>query len=542
MTAVAIHAVVHVSAHTLVFRIRVRFGVAVRALEHAVVTRIDMAGGADTVGVAMIHVEPGMVESRTQPAGRRVTRSTARRKARRQMIRVGGTGIVRFVTAVTIRRQRRVVVVHVTAGAHDRGVRPGQWERRIVVVEGCRAPRCRAVAHVALLRESERLVIRIGRSQEVIQVTSDASCVGKTVIRTSVTLAARQRYMCPGKRPPGAGVIKRGIGPVCSAVADLALLRDTGRSVVGIGRSLVILQVARNTGVAGQVEVATGVALAALQVGVAAGQRESHRVVIESGRLPRGRRVTLLASLREPQRNVVRVTRLLEIRQVAAHAGRGRPLVFPADVTGRAVQARVHSRQREAGVLQVIELGAQPGIDGVTLFALGGKPAGHVIRRVCLLVGVLVARVALNRQPLELADRGALMAIRAIQAGVSADQRKPVFVVPRQLQGDVPPFHGVTLFTAPHSSAMDVCMAVGATGSRVRKHWFGMALRATHALVQAAQGKARFVMIEFRHGPNRFPPYRCVAVLAGNAEVAVRAARDRLIPYLPESRHGDAAE
>lgn len=69
-----------------------------------------------------------------------------------------------------------------------------------------------------------------------------------------------------------------------------------------------------------------------------------------------------------------------------------------------------------------------------------------------------------------------------------------------------------------------------------------MALRAAHSLMQAAQGKARLVMIEFRIPPDRFPSHRRVAVLAGNTKVAVRAARDGLAARLPESGRRDSAE
>ena len=47
-------------------------------------------------------------------------------------------------------------------------------------------------------------------------------------------------------------------------MANLALLRDAGRSVIRIGGALVILQMAGHTRVSGQVEISAAVALVTL--------------------------------------------------------------------------------------------------------------------------------------------------------------------------------------------------------------------------------------------------------------------------------------
>jgi hypothetical protein len=56
--------------------------------------------------------------------------------------------------------------------------------------------------------------------------------------------------------------------------------------VIWVIRPLEILQVARNAGGAGQVKVAPGVALFALQLRMSTREGESDRIVIEAGRLP----------------------------------------------------------------------------------------------------------------------------------------------------------------------------------------------------------------------------------------------------------------
>jgi len=137
---VAIHAVVNVSADIPVFRIGVRFCVAIGALENAVVTGVGMASRADSIGVAMIGREPGVIEGRTQPTGRRVATRAGSWESCGNVVRVVRALVVEFVAAVTIRRQRCVVIVHVTIGASDGSVRAGQREGGVVVVEGRRRP------------------------------------------------------------------------------------------------------------------------------------------------------------------------------------------------------------------------------------------------------------------------------------------------------------------------------------------------------------------------------------------------------------------
>ena len=67
---------------------------------------------------------------------------------------------------------------------------------------------------------------------------------------------------------------------------------------------------------------------------------------------------------------MVRVSCPLEVGQVASDAGCRRPLVSAADMASGAVESGMHAGQREAGVSQMIKLRAQPGVDGMALFAL----------------------------------------------------------------------------------------------------------------------------------------------------------------------------
>lgn len=156
---------------------------------------------------------------------------------------------------------------------------------------------------------------------------------------------------------------------------------------------------------------------------------------------------------------------------MAAHACRRRALVPSPGVACRAIDGGVHPRQRKPSELQMIKLRAKPGIDAVALLALHRKGGGYVIRFRGLLVGALVARIALDGKSLKLPDRLALMAVRTIQSGMSSHQWEAVIVFLDPLHNDVPPFHGMALFAVgSHLAAMNVSVAIGTIGSGVREH------------------------------------------------------------------------
>jgi hypothetical protein len=114
---------------------------------------------------------------------------------------------------------------------------------------------------------------------------------------------------------------------------------------------------------------------------------------------------------------------------------------------------------------------------------------------------------------------------------MSSHQWEAVIVFPYPLQNDVPPFHGMALFAVgSHLAAMNVSVAIGTIGSGVREHQLGVTLRASHSLVQAMQRVFRLIVIELRDRTDRLPTHRRMAVLAGNIEVPMRAARNRRLP------------
>ena len=174
MTLVAVHAVIDVPAHALMLLICVALRVAIRALKHRIVTWVGVARCADTGSTAVIDVEPRVVEHRARPSRHDLMARLARSgKTRRDVIRIIRTLIFDPVARITVGGNRSVVVVDVAASAHDLDVRPNQRETRIVMVKRCRLPRRRAMAHVAIPRESAGHVIRIGRALIVLQVATN---------------------------------------------------------------------------------------------------------------------------------------------------------------------------------------------------------------------------------------------------------------------------------------------------------------------------------------------------------------------------------
>jgi hypothetical protein len=281
--------------------------------------------------------------------------------------------------------------------------------------------------------------------------------------------------------------------------------------------SPVVLHVAARASRARQVEVAIQVTVGTLQFGVRAREWKPDRSVIEAGRLPRRRVVTVLASLRKSQGNVIGIAGLSEVCEVAADATRRRPLIFPADVATCAVQRGVCPGKREAGHLEVVEACAQPARNRMALFASDREAGRNVIGSGGLLVRSRVARVALKRKSLEPAGRGVLVATVTLQSGMSADQRETVLMVPDRLHRHLPSLYGVAASAIrSHLPAVDIGMAVRTIRAGVREYRLRVALRAREILVHAAQRKFCSVVIEFRDRPDRLPPELRVAVLTRN--------------------------
>ena len=109
MTLVAVHAVVNISLDALVVAVRLRFRVAICALENRVVVGVCMARRAHPIGIAMVDRERRVlrvIERRVQPVRCAVAVLTSRREELR-LRRVSGIRrivVIRLVTANACRR------------------------------------------------------------------------------------------------------------------------------------------------------------------------------------------------------------------------------------------------------------------------------------------------------------------------------------------------------------------------------------------------------------------------------------------------------
>ena len=94
---------------------------------------------------------------------------------------------------------------------------------------------------------------------------------------------------------------------------------------------------------------------------------------------------------------------------------------------------------------------------------------------------------------------------------------------------------------------MDVGVAVGALGADVSEYRLGVALLTGDAFVQSAQRKFCSVVVELGDCADGFPAGNRMAVLTGDIQVAVRAARCGIRLRLPilrsahrqQCQHGD---
>lgn len=139
-------------------------------------------------------------------------------------------------------------------------------------------------------------------------------------------------------------------------MAEITRLGEGRGYVIRIGGRLIILQMAIHTSRAGEIVVVVDMAIGALprRHGVAGGQREAHRAVIELGVQPVVSSVAPIAGGGEICRDVVGASSRLEIGHMAGRAGRRHRL----EVTGGcalvariAVHDCVRSGQRKTVIM-----------------------------------------------------------------------------------------------------------------------------------------------------------------------------------------------
>ena len=189
-----------------------------------------------------------------------------------------------------------VVVVDVARGALLVGVKTRQREAGGGVVEDDAGPNGRGVADGAVLWKSGRHVVGVRGLLEIGEMASHALRWHPIEHSVHVTLRARHRDVRTGQRESTQVVIERGILPVGGVVTHLAGGGEIAGFVVGVGRAIVVGEVASRALLRRPCKDFVGVTLRARHRGVGPGQCETGELrVVESGVCPDADAVTGLA-------------------------------------------------------------------------------------------------------------------------------------------------------------------------------------------------------------------------------------------------------
>jgi len=242
------------------------------------------------------------VRARQRETGRRVVEGGARpvgdggamterailRETRGGMRRIARAIVIGLVTIPARGAVQRVVIVNMARRALLRGVHSHQRKAGGCVIERRAQPVGRGMASRAVLREVAGFVRWIIRPVIIRLVAVPARAATQGVIVVYVALRALQTGMRPGQREPGGRVIERRARPIRnrSAVAEGAILRETGRGVRRVVGSVEISQMAIDTGRAAQSVIVVHVAGGALLGRMQTYQREPGSCVIEDRAQP----------------------------------------------------------------------------------------------------------------------------------------------------------------------------------------------------------------------------------------------------------------
>ena len=307
------------------------------------------------------------------------------------MVRIGRALKILQMATDTRRIGQSVVVVDVTIRTRARRHRVHACKREPsrVVVECRVCPVAGVMALITGLREVRGNVVRIGRALKVFEMATHARRITDRIVVVGVAIGTSTRWhrVHSSERETGACVVKRGVRPVVGVMALIAGLREVRGDVVGIGRALVILQVAANASRVGDRVVIVYVAIRTLprRHRMQSRQRKVSEIVVERCIRPTAGVVALIASLRKTRCDVVRIGRALKIFQVAGYAGGAVQGVVVIDVAIGALPGRnrVQAGQHKTGG-RVIKLGIAPLHRIVAVFARRGKTAmWHRSGRAC---------------------------------------------------------------------------------------------------------------------------------------------------------------
>jgi len=249
-------------------------------------------------------------------------------------------------------------------------------------------------------------VINIATDVRVLEVVGVVVAMASGALEHAVVARIRVARRAHTVRVPvirrEIGVIERRPSPTRRGVAGIAGLREAGRGMVRVRRTLIVRIVAAVARGRQRRVVVVHVALGAGHVGrVISRQGERRRGVIEGCAQPVGEIVAGVARGRETDGRVRRIIGAVVIRLVALDARRIRNRVGPTREQRRIVALRARHRRMEPGQREprgsVIEGRTQPVGGGVALIARRRESGRHVVRIGRSVVVRLVAGIAHRR-------------------------------------------------------------------------------------------------------------------------------------------------
>lgn len=211
------------------------------------------------------------------------------------------------------------------------------------------------------------------------------------------------------------GMVEGRAQPGCRRVAERTCRREARGNMVGTICGLIIRLVAAITvGWQGGV-IVVYMTIRARDLGVSARQWEGSVVVVKAGRRPRGGAMADVTLLRKAPRDMVRIIRVLIIRQMATHTCR----TGEAKVSVRMALAALHGRVKTSEwptCRRVIERGRGPVRGAVAHFTLLGETCRDVTRVVRSLVILQVTahagRIGKVEVPVHMAQRTLHLLVR----------------------------------------------------------------------------------------------------------------------------------
>ena len=391
-------------------------------------------------------------------------------------------------------------------------------------------------SHVVRYISADGLRAVPGRS-----VARHAVAAAERVIVVDVALRAGSRCLCASQRKARNTVVERSGVPALGRVAVDAIGGSKCRAGSGVYRVVGLLpggQVTSGIAAVGggnlQIVVVTDVAGGARHVGVAVGEQEARRGMVEDSVVPTDGVVTLRAVCGGERRARFRVHGIVGLLPggqvaagIAAVGGGNLQVVVVIDMAGGTGHVGMAVRERKSRGA-VIKRCAQPTVELVTALTIPwckSGPGGGVIRIRGVLPIFEVAGLASRGEAVEDACSGLLVVIVALDSRMSAEEREAVLVVTHLLDGDVPSLHRMALCAVrTHLSPMDVRMAIGAILANVGKDRLDVAGHAFHLLVHASERISGLVMVKLGNWANGAPSGGRVTVFAGNIQRAMRIA------------------